>query len=111
MLKMIPIVIAALYLNNAILSYLNISSDIPSGLGGISLLVWLYLYISSWVNGFCIYHRLFLYYIAAQETLAWYDYEVGIPFSDKGMILLDLILFGLTLILVVYLKFKACKKQ
>lgn len=47
MLKMIPIVIAALYLNNAILSYLNISSDIPSGLGGISLLVWLYLYISS----------------------------------------------------------------
>ena len=111
MLKMIPIIIAALCLNNVILSYMNISSDIPSGLGGISLLVWIYLYISSWVNGFCIYHRMFLYYIAIEETLAWYDYKIGIPISNKGMILLNLIFFGLTLIIVVYLKFKVCKKQ
>lgn len=111
MLKFIPMIISILYLINTFLGYFDMSNDIPSAFGGVSLLVWLYLYISSWVNGFCIYHRLFLYFIFIEEALAWYDYEIGIPINDKPLFILNLMLFGITLILVVYFKFKVCVKH
>ena len=111
LLKFIPIVISILYLLNAILYYFDIRSDIPSALGGVSLLIWLYLYIGSWVNGFCAYHRMFLYYIAIEECLAWYDYEIGIPVSDKTLFVTNILIAGITILLVVYLKFKVCVKH
>ena len=111
LLKFIPITISILYLINAILGYFNLSNDIPSAFGGVSLLVWIYLYISSWVNGFCIYHRMFLYFIFVEEILCWYDYKIGVPINDRNILITHIVLFITTLIIVVYLKFKVCKKQ
>ena len=111
LIKTIPVIIAALGLLNTILSYYNVDVEILSFIGGISLLPWLFLYISSFVFKFCLYHRLFLYYIAITELLAWYDYKFGVPLSAKGYLILHLVIAGIFIILITYFKFKLCKKH
>lgn len=111
LIKTIPVIIAALGLLNTILSYYNVDVEILSFIGGISLLPWLFLYISSFVFKFCLYHRLFLYYIAITELLAWYDYKFGVLLSAKDYLTLHLIIAGIFIILITYLKFKLCKKH
>ena len=106
LIKIIPIIISALYLLNTILSYYDFHIELISAVAGMSLLPWLFLYISSFVFKFCFYHRLFLYYIAINESIAWYDYKIGIPINDKHCLFLHLILYIVTLLLVVYFKFK-----
>ena len=106
LLKMIPIVISILYFINIILTYIDIHIDLLSMMGGMSILPWLFLYLSSFVFKLCIYHRLFLYYILTTEIISWYDYKVGIPLEDKYYIYGQLSLFIITLLLVVYFKFK-----
>lgn len=108
-IKLIPIILSVLTLLNVILSYLNIDVELLSAIGGMSLLPWLFFYISSFVFRFCIYHRLFLYYILVNELLSWYDYKIGIPLSNKGYLVLHLVIAGLFLIAIVYFKFKLCK--
>ena len=106
LLKMIPIILSLLYLANTILSYLDIHIDLISMIGGISILPWIFLYVSSFVFRFCIYHRLFLYYILLDEGVCWYDYKIGIPINDKHCLFLHLSFDIITLLLVVYFKFK-----
>lgn len=111
LLKMIPIIITILEIVNTVLSYLKIEVELISAMAGMSLLPWLFFYISSFVFRFCIYHRLFLYYILVNELLSWYDYKIGIPLSDKGYFALHLVVAGLFLIAIVYFKFKLCKNH
>lgn len=106
LLKIIPVIISILYFINMVLSYFDIHLESLSPIGGISFLPWLFLYVSSFVFKFCIYHRMFLYYIAIAEAVCWYDYKLNIPISDRNFLHLHLILFLLTIILVVYFKFK-----
>ena len=111
LIKLIPIILSILTLLNVILSYININVELLSAIGGMSLLPWLFLYISSFVFKFCIYHRLFLYYILVNELLSWYDYKIGVPLSAKGYLVLHLIIAGIFIILITYFKFKLCKKH
>lgn len=59
LLKYIPIIIGVGYMLNTLLLLLGIDLAILSRLIGISLLPWLFLYISSFVFKFCSYHRSF----------------------------------------------------
>lgn len=104
LLKIIPVIISVLYLANTIFCFYDSCIEIISAIGGISILSWIYLYISSWSEGFCTYHRMFLYYILIDEMLAWYDYKIGVPISDKSIIAIHLILYIIMLIIVVKLK-------
>ncbi len=106
LIKVIPIIIAVLYLLNAILSYMNLDTDAISAIGGLSLLPWLYLYVCSWRFKFCFWHRCLLYYCAIEEILAWVDYKVHIPISTEKFFLLDMIIAGVSLILIIYSKWK-----
>lgn len=62
LLKIIPMIIAAVYLMNTVLSYLGINLYVLSMAGGLSVLPWLFLYIyphllfiSAYITGyFCI---------------------------------------------------------
>lgn len=108
-LKVIPIVIAAIYLLNTILSYFDIDLYFLSILGGLSILPWLFLYLSSFVFHFCAYHRMFLYYIAVCDGISYIDFNYGIPISDKSYLMLHLIVAGIFLFIILYLKFKVCK--
>lgn len=110
LLKVIPIAIAGLYLINTILSYLGIDLAILSLIGGLSILPWIFLYVSSFAFHFCTYHRMFLYYIAACDILSYIDYySCGTWLSDRNYFLLHIVTAGIFLFTIVYLKFKACR--
>lgn len=107
LLKMIPMIIAALYLLNTVLSYFHIELLVLSLIGGMSLLPLLFLYISSFVFGFCLYHRMFIYYIAVNDIVSYADYlSGGLPVSDRDYLFIHIIITGIFLFIILYLKKK-----
>lgn len=110
LLKIIPMVLAGIYLSNTILSYfLDIDLIILSYIGGISLLPLIFLYLSSYVFRFCIYHRVFLYYITINELILILDTHIGLPISDLEYFCLQMSIFGISLFLFLYLYVKSNK--
>ena len=99
---------AGITLANTILSYYDIDAPWLSYIGGVSLLVVIKFYITSYTYKFCEYHRMFLHYIVISTTLSIYDYTIGIPITDRSMFTLQLIIAGVSLFLILYLKFKVC---
>lgn len=82
LIKVIPMIISALYLLNITLSYYDIDMRIFSILGGVSILPFIFLYISSIVFKFCSYHRMFIYYIGVCNIIDYIDYYIGIPLGE-----------------------------
>ena len=109
LLRILPMLLAFIYVLNTILSYFNIDILLPSILGGMSLLPLLFLYISSYAFKFCSYHRMFLHYIVIVDVLNYIDYYVVLPLSDRELVSLHLVLYCFFLFLTLYLKFKVCK--
>lgn len=111
LLKIIPMVLAGIYLSNTILSYfLDIDLIILSYIGGISLLPLIFLYLSSYVFRFCIYHRVFLHYITINELILILDTHIGLPISDLEYFCLQMSIFGISLFLFLYLYVKSNKR-
>ena len=104
LLKVIPMIMAGMYLINTILSYFNIDLIIFSIIGGISLLPLLFLYLSSYVFRFCGYHRMFLHYIVLNDLICWIDYKFDIPVTDLQYLMIHLIVAGICLFIILYLK-------
>lgn len=105
-IKVIPFIIMLCYVLNSVLSYYNINGEVFSVIGGQSILTWIFLYISSFVFRFCIYHRLPLYYILISDILAYYDNIIGIPISNKELFVLNISIIGVFILLIVFFKFK-----
>lgn len=111
LLKIIPMVLAGIYLSNTILSYfLDIDLIILSYIGGVSLLPLIFLYLSSYVFRFCIYHRVFLHYITLNELILTLDTHIGLPISDLEYFCLQMSIFGISLFLFLYLYVKSNKR-
>lgn len=89
-IKIIPMVIAALSFLDTILSYIGYEGNTISYI--VALLVWLFLYLSSFVFKFCRWHRMFLYYILIEGIINWYDYEFIIPLKLRPMIAIQLVI-------------------
>ena len=106
LIKVIPFIIMFCYALNNILYYFDIEVIFLSTFSGLSILTWIFLYISSFVFKFCIYHRLPLYYILTIDIINYYDYLIGLPISDKRLFILDIIIIGIFLLFIVYFKFK-----
>ena len=110
-LKVIPMVISAVFLLNTILSYYYIDATILSMVGGVSFFTLLFLYISSYVFKFCNYHRMFIHYISLQWIINLTDYYIGIPINDLSFMLLGLTIFGIFLFIILYLYVTSNKKN
>lgn len=109
LLKIIPMVIAAIYLLNTILSYFYIELPLLSLIGGMSLLPLLFIYVSSFAFHFCVYHRMFIYYIAVNDIICYIDYCVdSLPITNRSYLLLHLMIAGVFLFIILYLKLKVC---
>ena len=106
LIKIIPFIIMLFYVLNSILSYFNIDIILLSVISGLSILTWLFLFISSFVFKFCIYHRLPLYYILISDIINYYDNIIGIPISNRSLFVLNIIIAGVFILLIVYFKFK-----
>ncbi len=109
-LKILPMVISLCYLLNTLFSYFCIDTSLLSMLSGMSLFPWIFILIATYVFKFCIYHRMFLYYILLSNILSIYDFYIGIPISNIETVMLHLIVFGIFLFLVLYFYVKRNKK-
>lgn len=101
-IKYIPMALALVCFLNTTLSYFDIDLTIFSYIGGISILPLLFLYLSSFVFKFCIYHRLPLHYIAVNMIINMLDDYIGIPLSDKALMCLYMIIAAIFIFILVY---------
>lgn len=106
MLKYIPIIIALLYMVNTVTAYFSIDIPVLSSIAGMSLLPWTFMYVSTLVFKFCLYHRMFLFYIFITDVINIIDYYIGIPITDFELLIVHSIITGISLfiILLVYVK-------
>lgn len=100
--------LAGVTLANIILSYCYIDIPLLSYIGGVSLLPIIKFYITSYTYRFCEYHRMFLHYIVISNCIIIYDYYIGIAISDGKLFMLQLIIAGISMFIILYLKFKVC---
>lgn len=107
LLKILPIVTAFGYFLNTLFGFLGIDSPVFSFFCGLSLLPFLFILIAAIVFRFCIFHKLFLYYIALSDTVNYIDYFHPIPYPEYNIIVILILILGflLFLILVYHVKY------
>lgn len=110
-LKLIPIATSICYLLNIVLAYIGIDFPVLSHISGMSLFTWVFIFIATIVFKFCIYHRMFLYYILISDILNIIDYYLGIPITTSNLIMLHLTIAGVFLFLILYLYVKYNQKS
>lgn len=102
-LKVIPMIMAGLFLLNIVLSYFDIDYSIISYLAGVGLIPWLFILVASYTLRFCEYHRMFLWYILLNNIICWIDDNYKLPVSDRGYVVVHFILAGVFLFIILYL--------
>ena len=110
LIKFMPVFIASVSLINTILSYFKIDIPILSFIAGTSICTIIFMYISSYVFKFCLYHRIFIHYIAFNWFLNTLDHFLNIPLNCKEMIAVYLTIFGMCIIIASYIKFNVYAK-
>lgn len=111
LIKYIPIIVAAFYALNTLFAYLGLDIPVISNFTGMSLFSWVFIYVAAWVFQFCIYHRMFLYYILTTDIINVIDYYIVIPISNYKIIALHAIITGIFLFLILYFYVKCNKKS
>lgn len=101
-LKIIPIVLTIISLVNTILYYLGIECVWLSLTGGVSFITILFLWIASNVFQFCVYHKIFIYYLLFEYTVSVIDYTIGIPITLMQFLIFDSIIVGVLLCIILY---------
>ena len=110
-IKVIPILIATLFLVRSILSCIEVDVTWLSYLCGMSLIPLLFMYLVSYAFKFCTYHRMFLHYIVVNDTINYIDYYIGIPLQYHELLRLHIIIAGIFLLLIIYYHQKWKKEQ
>ena len=108
-LKILPMLVAGLYLLNTALSYFDIDWPVISYLANFFL--WLFVMMASYRLKFCEYHRMFLWYIFANNIICIADTEIGLPISNWSYFVLHVIVAGLFLFLILYFHQKCRRKS
>lgn len=108
LIKALPFLLAVLYLIATILDYYMMSSTIINyiALG----IVYVFIYISSYVFKFYEYHRMPIHYIVLINLLSIYDVYIGIPLDTFRLMQMYAIITCLFIFLTVYLYVKNHKK-
>lgn len=109
-LKIIPILIAGLDFSHTVLSYYNVDIPAISYIAGISLLPIIFIFLTSYVFGFCSYHRIPIYYVITNNIICIYDEYIGIPISDRELLSVYISLLFLSIIVIIVDYVKSNKK-
>lgn len=99
-LKYIPAITALCYMMNTVFSYVGLSFEPLSNIAGMSLFTWVFVYLSSEVFKFCACHRLFMWYILADDILNITDYYWDIPLSADMLLMIHNILMGVVIFML-----------
>lgn len=111
LLKVMPMLLATIYLVNTVLSYYDIIIPVLSYIGGLSLIPLVFMYTSSYVFRFCSYHRMFLHYIVVNDLINLTDYYYTLPISDWELFILHMSIAGVSLFIILYLYVKGHSKN
>lgn len=111
LLKVMPMLLATIYLVNTVLSYYDIVVLALSYIGGLSFIPLVFMYISSYVFRFCSYHRMFLHYIVINDLINLIDYHYTLPISDWELLILHMSIAGVSLFIILYLYVKGHSKN
>lgn len=95
---------------NTILGFMRINVVWLSILSGISILLLILILIASFVFNFCLYHRIFLYYIAVSDIINWIDCSLMIPTNVYYLLAMHIILAGITIAIAIISYVKDNKK-
>lgn len=106
LLKVMPMLLAAIYLVNTVLSYYDIIVPALSYIGGLSFIPLVFMYVSSYVLRFCSYHRMFLHYVIVNDLINLTDYYYTLPISDWELLILHMSIAGIALFIILYLFYK-----
>lgn len=98
--------IGLIYLLQICLDCLGIQSVLLTFLCGNGFLPILTLIAFSIFLGFCIWHRLPLYYALTANVINLIDYYIGIPIINKWMLIIYLLLVGVFIIVGCFIKNK-----
>ena len=110
-LKIIPMLIAFIYLVNTVTSLHEIEIPVLSNIAGISLISWLFMYLATIVFRFCFYHRIFLYYILVTDIVNIINYYFSIIDNYYRYLILYYNIIGIFLFLILYNHVKNNKKS
>ena len=102
-LKVLPMLMAAMYLANTILSYFYIECRTFSYLSSLGIIPWAFIMMSSYRLHFCEYHRMFLWYILANNLICWTDEKYTLPIGNWEYFLMHIIIAGIFLFFILYL--------
>lgn len=107
-LKVIPMLLAGMAFANTILSYFEVDTEWMHYVGGTSVLTLAFLYLASYVFKFCEYHRMFLHYIVACNTISAIDVYFRLPVGDVEYLMLHsfLMFISMVITLILFLKNK-----
>lgn len=111
LLKVMPMLLAAIYLVNTVLSYYDIIIPVLSHIGGLSFIPLMFMYVSSYVFRFCSYHRMFLHYIVVNDSINLIEYYYTLPISDWELLILHMSVAGIILFIILYLYVKGRSKN
>lgn len=106
-IKVLPFIIAALYILFTILDYIEICSTLVNYI--VYLMFFLFLYVSSYVFKFCEYHRMPIHYALGINLINVYDIYIGIPVDNYSMFGIYSIFTGIAIFITVYLYVKSRK--
>lgn len=101
--KLLPMIIAFIYILGTVLNYYEVNTIMLNLLGGMSFLPLVFLYVASFAFRFCGYHRMFLHYIAASDCINWLDYVINIPITDLQYLILLVALYGITCFIALFM--------
>lgn len=106
-LKIAPVTFALIFLANTICSCLGVPMPILSFIGGNSILSIMFLWLTVHTFRYCIYTKMFVYYILVSAVLTVIKSIFTLPVSALGFIAINLILFGIALLitLILYVKY------
>jgi hypothetical protein len=108
LLKVLPFILASIYLCTTILDYFMIDSTLLDYLA--LVIIYIFIYVSSYVFKFCTYHRMPIHYIVLINLLSIYDVYVGIPINEFRLIQMYAIITCIFLFITVYLYVKSNKR-
>lgn len=102
--------LAFIYFINTILMYCDVYSAIISWFAYTSFVSLIILFALSIVLGFCIWHRLPIYYIAICNIITMLSWLGVLIVKPSIIIWINFILFGFLILLAAYLK-NRCNEQ
>ena len=106
-IKILPMIIAFIYILGTVLNYYDVNTVMLNLLGGMSFLPLVFLYVASFAFRFCEYHRMFLHYIAASDCINWLDYVINIPITNLQYLIMLVVLYGITCFVALFMFIRA----